>query len=253
MLFIRFYKDTQKGHSEDQSGPGLTLIAAQNPVKREKLPLLLLSQLFLGEGLLEGLMLEGLILEGLMLEGLVLVVPIQVAPQLVAGSSDRFVACWRSTHSKVRSVDLSGFCFRPDSWRIVKWEFSNERFYLLLAEKLLCRRFRPLSQKISIKSPFHENWDKNLVSANKSSPQSFKLLSNSAHSLPLQINHVQRNHRPNMIKWRTPSLFVLLTCWCVWKPSPPSPSSGKMASRGICLSWSGFPFDLMKLTQGGFF
>ena len=83
MLFIRFYKDTQKGHSEDQSGPGLTLIAAQNPVKREKLPLLLLSQLFLGEGLLEGLMLEGL----------VLVVPIQVAPQLVAGSSDRFVAC----------------------------------------------------------------------------------------------------------------------------------------------------------------
>ena len=88
MLFIRFYKDTQKGHSEDQSGPGLTLIAAQNPVKREKLPLLLLSQLFLGEGLLEGLMLEGL-----MLEGLVLVVPIQVAPQLVAGSSDRFVAC----------------------------------------------------------------------------------------------------------------------------------------------------------------
>ena len=88
MLFIRFYKDTQKGHSEDQSGPGLTLIAAQNPVKREKLPLLLLSQLFLGEGLL-----EGLILEGLMLEGLVLVVPIQVAPQLVAGSSDRFVAC----------------------------------------------------------------------------------------------------------------------------------------------------------------
>ena len=93
MLFIRFYKDTQKGHSEDQSGQGLTLIAAQNPVKREKLPLLLLSQLFLGEGLLEGLMLEGLILEGLMLEGLVLVVPIQVAPQLVAGSSDRFVAC----------------------------------------------------------------------------------------------------------------------------------------------------------------
>ena len=88
MLFIRFYKDTQKGHSEDQSGQGLTLIAAQNPVKREKLPLLLLSQLFLGEGLLEGLMLEGL-----MLEGLVLVVPIQVAPQLVAGSSDRFVAC----------------------------------------------------------------------------------------------------------------------------------------------------------------
>ena len=88
MLFIRFYKDTQKGHSEDQSGPGLTLIAAQNPVKREKLPLLLLSQLFLGEGLLEGLMLEGLILEGL-----VLVIPIQVAPQLVAGSSDRFVAC----------------------------------------------------------------------------------------------------------------------------------------------------------------
>ena len=88
MLFIRFYKDTQKGHSEDQSGQGLTLIAAQNPVKREKLPLLLLSQLFLGEGLL-----EGLILEGLMLEGLVLVVPIQVAPQLVAGSSDRFVAC----------------------------------------------------------------------------------------------------------------------------------------------------------------
>ena len=83
MLFIRFYKDTQKGHSEDQSGPGLTLIAAQNPVKREKLPLLLLPQLFLGEGLLEGLMLEGL----------VLVVPIQVAPQLVAGSSDRFVAC----------------------------------------------------------------------------------------------------------------------------------------------------------------
>ena len=88
MLFIRFYKDTQKGHSEDQSGQGLTLIAAQNPVKREKLPLLLLSQLFLGEGLL-----EGLILEGLMLEGLVLVVPIQAAPQLVAGSSDRFVAC----------------------------------------------------------------------------------------------------------------------------------------------------------------
>ena len=88
MLFIRFYKDTQKGHSEDQSGQGLTLIAAQNPVKREKLPLLLLSQLFLGEGLL-----EELILEGLMLEGLVLVVPIQVAPQLVAGSSDRFVAC----------------------------------------------------------------------------------------------------------------------------------------------------------------
>ena len=88
MLFIRFYKDTQKGHSEDQSGQGLTLIAAQNPVKREKLPLLLLSQLFLGEGLL-----EGLILEGLMLEGLVLVVPIQVAPQLVAGRSDRFVAC----------------------------------------------------------------------------------------------------------------------------------------------------------------
>ena len=88
MLFIRFYKDTQKGHSEDQSGQGLTLIAAQNPVKREKLPLLLLSQLFLGEGLLEGLMLEGL-----MLEGLVLVVPIQGAPQLVAGSSDRFVAC----------------------------------------------------------------------------------------------------------------------------------------------------------------
>ena len=83
MPFIRFYKDTQKGHSEDQSGQGLTLIAAQNPVKREKLPLLLLSQLFLGEGLLEGLMLEGL----------VLVVPIQVVPQLVAGSSDRFVAC----------------------------------------------------------------------------------------------------------------------------------------------------------------
>ena len=55
MLFIRFYKDTQKGHSEDQSGQGLTLIAAQNPVKREKLPLLLLPQLFLGEGLLEGL------------------------------------------------------------------------------------------------------------------------------------------------------------------------------------------------------
>ena len=88
MLFIRFYKDTQKGHSEDQSGQGLTLIAAQNPVKREKLPLLLLSQLFLGEGLLEGLMLEGLVLEGLVLD-----VPIQVPAQLVAGSSDRFVAC----------------------------------------------------------------------------------------------------------------------------------------------------------------
>ena len=55
------------------------------------------------------------------------------------------------------------------------------------------------------------------------------------------------------MKWRTPSWFVLLTCWCVWKPSPPSPSSGKMASRGICLSWSGFSFNLMKLTQGGFF
>ena len=98
-------------------------ICLQKPVKREKLLLLLLSQLFLGEKLVEELLVVCIQVpeEGAEAEAdELLAARIQAAeaapPQLEIGCSTRLVTCWRSTHSKVRSVDFPWFCFWPDSW-----------------------------------------------------------------------------------------------------------------------------------------
>ena len=117
---------------------GLTMIRLQKPVKREKLLLLLLSQLFLGERLVEELLVVCIQVPDaevgayadadpeadadaeLEVEEM-LVVCIQVAeaatpPQLDIGCcSTRLVTCCRSTHSKVRSVDFGWVCFWTES------------------------------------------------------------------------------------------------------------------------------------------